>query len=227
MKRKTNVALSIVWIILVYGLFLFMRSQLKFPTLDLNNYGWLVPVFMIVSFWGGVLALVSTEKRTKLRVFTSVLLIVGIVVSFCYTLATTFFFNFMEPGIYPLYSETTNPDDYLVLDGEFEGNYETLTELMPREIPEEAENVKYKYYYNSTLSGRFEVSWSLPEKEYEQLKKQTLAKNGEIVYGENGETVFSASWNLTEIPAFFTGFSAAFNDELKTVTYNAYQIYCD
>ena len=96
---------------------------------------------------------------------------------------------------------------------------------MPREIPEEAENVKYKYYYNSTLSGRFEVSWSLPEKEYEQLKKQTLAKNGEITYGENGETVFSASWNLTEIPAFFTGFSAAFNDELKTVTYNAYQIY--
>ena len=83
MKRKINVALSIVWIILVYGLFLFMRSQLKFPTLDLNNYGWLVPVFMIVSFWGGVLALVSTEKRTKLRVFTSVLLIVGIVVSFC------------------------------------------------------------------------------------------------------------------------------------------------
>lgn len=227
MKRKTNIVLSAVWIALVYGLFFFMRSQLKFPTLDLNNYGWLVPAFMTVSFWGVVVALVATAKRKKLRVFTSVFLIAGIVVSFCYTLATTYFFNSTEPGLYPLYSETTSPDDYLVLDGKFEGNYETLTQLMPREIPEEAENVAYRYYYNSTRSGRFEASWSLPEAEYEQLRKETLAKNGEITYGENGKTIFSASWNLTEIPAFYTGFSAVFNDAERTVKYSAYQIYCD
>ena len=226
MKRKINITLSVIWVVLVYGLFFFMRSQLKFPTLDLYNYGWLVPVFMTVSFWGLVFSLVSTEKRKKLRVFTSVFLIMGLLISFCYALVTTYFFNSIEPGIYPLYSETTNPDDYLVLDGKFEENYETLTKLMPKDIPEKAEDVTYKYYYNSIRSGRFEASWSLPETEYESVKKETLEKDGEIT--QDGEmTVFSTSWNTTEIPAFFTGFSASFNDLTKTVAYSAYQIYCD
>lgn len=227
MKRKINIALSLIWIVLVYGLFFFMRSQLKFPTLDLYNYGWLVPMFMTVSFWGLVFAFASTEKRKKLRIFTSVFLIMGVSASFFYTFATTYFFNIMEPGIYPLYSETTNPDDYLIFDGDFEGNYERLVELMPEEIPEKAENVTYKYYYNSIRSGRLEASWSLPETDYELLKKETFAKNGEATQGEDGAMTFSASWNITEIPAFYTGFSAGFDDEARTVKYSAYQIYCD
>lgn len=72
MKRKTNIVLSAIFIISVYGLFFLMRSQLKFPTLELYDYGWLVIAFMTASFWGLIFALVSTEKRKKLRVFTSV-----------------------------------------------------------------------------------------------------------------------------------------------------------
>ncbi len=226
MKRKVNIVLSILWVGLVYGLFFFMRSQLKFPTLALYNGGWLIPLLMTVSFWGLVFALVSVEKRKKLRVFSSAFIVIGIAVSLCYTFQTTLFFYVTEPGIYPLYSETLNADDYLVFDKEFEGNYEYLTELMPSEIPEEAENVKYEYYYNSFRSGRFEASWSLPEAEYESLKKETLNKNGEVIQ-EEGVITFTTYWNVTDIPAFHTGFTAEFEDSTKTVRYNAYQIYCD
>ena len=225
MKRKINVALSLVWIVLVYGLFFYMRSQLKFPTLDLNNGGWLVPLFMTVSFWGLVFALVSVEKRKKLRVFSSVFIIIGIIASLCYTTVTTFFFNTDEPGIYPLYSQTSDPDDYLIFDERFEGNYEYLTEIMPKKIPEEAENVIYEYKYNSTLSGSLKASWSLPQVQYDALKKETLNKEGDIAYGE-GVTTFTAAWNITDIPAFWTNFIVEFNDVAKTVTYSARQIYC-
>lgn len=224
MKRKINIALSLVWIALVYGLFFYMRSQLKFPTLELHNGGWLVPLFMTVSFWGLVFALVSVEKRKKLRVFSSVLIIIGIIASLCYTTVTTLFFNTDEPGVYPLYSQTSDPADYLIFDKHFEGTYEYVTQIMPSQIPEEAENVIYEYKYNSTLSGSLKASWSLPQAQYDALKKETLGKKGEITYGE-GTTTFTIGWNITGI-SVSTSFSAEFNDTTKTVTYSARQIYC-
>lgn len=225
MKRKINIALSLIWLVLVYGLFFYMRSQLKFPTLDLQNEGWLVPLFMTVSFWGLVLALVSGEKRKKLRIFSSVFIIIGIIASACYTTVTTYFFNTDEPGIYPLYSETTDTADYLIFDKAFEGNYDYIIQFMPSQIPEEAENVKYEYKYNSTLSGSFSASWSLPQAKYEALKKETLGKKGEIAYNAD-ITIFTTNWDITDASVFGTSFSAEFNDATRTVSYSSRQIYC-
>ena len=226
MKRKTNIVLSVILIILVYGLFFLMRSQLKFPTLELHDYGWLVIAFMTASFWGLIFALVSTEKRKKLRVFTSVFVVLGIVASLCYMTVTTYFFTFMEPGIYPLCSETTDPDDYLVFDGRFDANYEYITEIVPLEIPEKAENVEYKYYYSGIWSGRFNASWGLPETDYDLLKEETLNKSGDVT--QEGEvTTFVTEWNTTDIPAFGTNMTIEFNDETKIVSCSAYQIYHD
>ena len=227
MKRKINIALSMVWIVLVYGLFFYMRSQLKFPTLDLSNGGWIIPLFMTFSFWGLVFAFASTEKRKKLRIFSSLLIIIGIAISLCYAFQTTLFFYVTEPGIYPLYSETLSSDDYLVFDKEFEGNYEYLTEIMPSGIPEKAEDVKYEYFYNGFRSGSFEASWILPESEYKAVKREVLNKTGEITREEDGVTTFNTSWNITDIPAFYTDFTAEFDDATKTVRYSAYQVYCD
>ena len=224
MKRKTNIALSVILIISVYGLFFLMRSQLKFPTLELHDYGWLVIAFMTASFWGLIFALFSTEKRKKLRVFTSVFVVLGIVASLCYMTVTTYFFTFMEPGIYPLCSETTDPDDYLVFDGRFDANYEYITEIIPLEIPEKAENVEYKYHYDGIRSGSFNASWSLPETEYKLLKEETLRKSGDITH-EGAVTTFVTSWNVTEIPAFGTNLTVEFNDDTKTVSYSARQVY--
>lgn len=226
MKRKTNIALSVILIISVYGLFFLMRSQLKFPTLELYDYGWLVIAFMTASFWGLFFSLVSTEKRKKLRVFTSVIVVLGIVASLCYMTVTTYFFTFMEPGIYPLCSETTDPDDYLVFDGKFDANYQYIIDFVPSEIPAKADNVMYRYYYNSIRSGRFNASWSLPETEYNLLKEETLNKSGDVT--QEGEvTTFATEWNATDIPAFGTDLIAEFNDETKSVSYSIYQIYCN
>lgn len=141
MKRKINIVLSIIWIVSVYDLFFFMRSQLKLPTLNLNDNGWIIPVLMTTSFRGFVFALISTAKRNKLRIFTSVFIIIGIAASLCHTDYTTFFFTVAEPGIYPLYSETTKPDDCLIFDEEFQSNYEHITEIVPKELAEKAGNV--------------------------------------------------------------------------------------
>lgn len=224
MKRKTNVALSIVFTILVYGLFFFMRSKLRFPTLDLYNYGWIVIAFMIASFWSLVFSVAFAEKRRILRSFASVFVVLGILASLCYMTITTSFFSFAQPGIYPLYSETTDPDDYLVFDGRFEANREYITEFVPSEIPVNAENVEYKYHYDGIRSGRFNASWSLPETDYDLLKEETLKKSGNITY-EGVVTTFITSWNVTDIPAFGTNMTVEFNDETKTVSYSVRQIY--
>lgn len=226
MKRKTNIVLSVILIILVYGLFFLMRSQLKFPTLDLNNYGWIVIAFMTASFWCLIFSVAFTEKRRILRGFTSVFVVLGILASLCYMTITTSFFNFAQPGIYPLYSETTDPHDYLVFDGRFEANSEYITEFAPSEIPTNAENVEYKYHYDGIRSGSFNASWSLPETEYKLLKEETLRKSGDVTH-EGAVTTFVTEWNTTDIPAFGTNMTIEFNDETKIVSYSAYQIYHD
>ena len=226
MKRKFNIALSLLWIAVVYGQFFFMRSQLKFPTFDLHNGGLLVIAFMTASFWGLVFALLATEKRKIFRIFSSVFIVIGIAANLFCTCCTTFFFSYNEPGLYPLYSETKNPDDYLELDDRFESNYEYIIKYVPSEIPKEAENVIYEYYYNSIKRGILKVSWSLPESEYNALKNETLKKDGEITYTKN-LAIFSTYWNITDIPAYWTGLTVEFDDNAKTASYAVSQVYCE
>ncbi len=203
-----------------------MRSQLEFPSIRTDSSGFILICFMVVPFWGLFLSLVIKKKRKILHTVISVFIILGILVHAGYIFVFTGAFQFWSPGGYPLYSETANVADYLVLDGKLKDNYDNIIKYMPEEIPEGASDVTYEYKYDSGMSGRFAASWSLPAEEFKALEEEFRLKGCSVEQVEKG-TVYSVSWNVTDIPAFFTTMNVYFWHETNTVSYWVNQIYCD
>lgn len=226
MRKKINLLLSFLWLATVYGMYFFMRSQLEFPAIRLDSLGIFLICIMIPPFWAMFFSLVLKNKRKILHTIISVFIVLGIFVHAGYVFVCTGGFQFWSPGGYPLYSETTNEKDYLVLDGKLKDNYDNIIKYMPEDIPQSATDVTYEYKYDSSVSGRFTASWSLPEDELKALEEEFKTKDCSIEQIEKG-TVYTIKWNVTDVPAFFTTMNVYFWYETNTVSYWVSQIYCD
>lgn len=212
-KRKITawVIVCLLWETLVVGVHILMRSQLKFPTLNLELFGWLVPMFMAVPFWALLFGIVSVYRKRLMKAFAVMFTSLGIVVYIAYIAFVTLGLTVWEPGLYPLISKTESTADYLVLDGRFEKNYDEITKIMPKTIPEGARNVSYSYEYDPTLRASLSVAWELPENEYIAFKNETLNK-GLLSSAKASEEFFEYKWNVEEIPAFHSRMLIGFDD---------------
>ena len=193
MKKKKQILtwliVCLLWETLVVGVHILMRSQLKFPTLNLEVLGWLVPIFMAVPLVALVFGVVSVRRKKELMEAFS---IIFAVLSALLCVVHIGFSMFILP---PFMSDTKKIGDYLVFDADFVTDlYDEIVEVIPETIPENATNVVYNYRYEPLSHGWMYVYWVLPEDEYEAFKNETLKKDGAITEDSRG-IIFNPSWN--------------------------------
>ncbi len=190
-KRKITawVIGCLLWELVVVGIHIFMRSQLKFPTLNLEVLGWLVPVFIAVPFIALLFGVLSVRRKKELmEAFAIIFAVLGALIYVAYV----GFSIFILP---PLMSDTKNTQDYLVFDSDFVMDfYDEIVEVIPETIPENATNVVYNYRYEPLSHGWLYVYWELPEDEYEDFKNKTLKNDGTVTEIYRG-VKFCPSWN--------------------------------
>lgn len=181
-------------------------------------------LILLVPFLPTALALVGKrivvrEKKSPERKLLSRIIFAGTIPAIL--LGAVFSLVFMI--LPPLASVTQNPSHYMKLDGSMDSFNRAAGDFFPVKVPEQAEQVSYEYErYSAIFSdrSRLEASWVLPQKEYEEVKEQTMEmkqfqKSSVSESGENGVMI------NTVYPEGVT-VSFEYNDKSRRVIYRAY-----
>lgn len=221
-KRRIIVWITVcsIWNLAVIIPHIIMRSHLKFPTLNFEFYGWLIPVFMTVPFHCLFFGIVSVYRKKIMKAFAVCYTVVGIFCYITFLTFTTMCFTEWEPGLYPLVSETDNVADYLVTDNEME--YDKIYKIFPEKIPERVEGVEYKYRYEPLeLDYNVDAKWSLPQADYD-TEKARVRQNAEECREEDGKTICKLWWRSDEVatPGIYYNIDVEFEDKTQAVRYH-------
>lgn len=209
-----------MWNLAVITVHIIMRSQLKFPTLNFEFFGWLIPVFMTIPFHGLFFGILSVYRKRFMKVFATVYITVGILCYVSFVAVVTLGFSSWEPTLYPLISETDNISHYLMLDNETE--YEIIYKMFPREILESAENIQYKYRYEPIeLDYEVNAQWFLSQTDYD-AEKMRVKQNADECEEEDGKTVCTFFWcgQYDRSPGALYNIEIEFDDGMRTVNYH-------
>ena len=210
-KRKITawVVGCLLWELIVIGFYIYTCSLFKFPKLNFDSLGWLIPVFIVLPLVALLLGVLSVRRKKELIEAFAIIFAVLSALLYCAHIFLSLFL------LSPIMSDTTNKDDYLALDNDMALCYEDIVGVIPKAIPENATNVVYKYRYEPWANGCIYVYWELPEDEYEAFKNETLQKDGTIEEGSRG-IIFTPSWNYEGL--FAAWLELILNEENKSVT---------
>ena len=207
-KRTAWIVVCLLWELVVIGFYIYMHSLFKFPKLNFDFLGWLIPIFIVVPLLALLFGVLSVRRKKELMEAFAIIFAVLSALLYC---AHIFLSLFM---LSPIMSDTTNKDDYLVLDNDMALCYEDIVAVIPEAIPENATNVVYKYHYEPWANGCIYVYWELPEDEYEAFKNETMQKDGVITEDSRG-IIFNPSWN--EKGLFGVWLNLIFNDDDNSI----------
>ncbi len=221
-KRKviTWIIICSLWNFAVITVHIIMRSQLEFPTLDFDFYGWLIPVFMTVPFHGLIFGILSVYRKRLIKAFAIFYTAAGIIFYISFVAFVTLGFTQFEPGLYPLVSETDDISHYLILDNETD--YEKVYMVLPEAVPFNAQNIKYKYCYEPVeLDYTVDVQWSLSENDFEQ-EKERVSEYAQECINNDSKTVCTFFWSgqYDKAPGALYNAEVEFDDETRTVSYH-------
>ena len=208
-KRTAWIVVCLLWELVVIGFYIYMHSLFKFPKLNFDFLGWLIPIFIVVPLLALLFGVLSVRRKKELMEAFAIIFAVLSALLYC---AHIFLSLFM---LSPIMSDTTNKDDYLVLDNDMALCYEDIVAVIPEAIPENATNVVYKYHYEPWADGWIYFYWELPEDEYEAFKNETLQKDGTIEKDSRG-IIFYPSWNTDGFLSI--RMDLILNDENNSVT---------
>lgn len=177
-----------------------------------------------------------TEKKRKIRRIISCVLLV---LSYLSALTISPLAYGMLCFIPPVYSQTSNPSNYLILDNYVEdAGRDDILDLFPDYIPHSAviedeygrftgeypDTTKYYYLYEDQIDPNYDIvaEWQLPEEEYEKAKKEIFNRDDEII-----ETETKGDWQLVHFTEDINGMIThsyyfvifAYNDDTNTVRY--------
>ena len=186
-----------------------MCSLFKFTKLNFASLGWLIPVFIVVPLLALIFGVLSVRLKKELMEAFSIIFAVLSALLYCAHIFLSIFF------LSPIMSDTTNKDNYLVLDNDMALLYEDIVGVIPESIPENATNVVYGYHYEPWADGCIYVYWELPEDEYEAFKNETLKKDGTVTETDRG-VKFCPSWN--EKGLFSVWLELILNDENNSIS---------
>lgn len=221
-KRKiiTWIIICSLWNLSVITIHIIMRSQLNFPTLDFDSYGWLIPVFMTVPFHGLFFGILSVYRRRFMKAFAVVYNTVGILCYIFFVAFVTLGFSLWKPVLYPLVSETDDVSHYLILD--YETEYEKIYKVLPERVPENAQNIQYEYHYAPTeLDYTVDARWTLPGNDFEK-EKERVSANAQERIDEDNKTVCTFFWcgQYDRSPGALYNIEIEFDNETGTVSYH-------
>lgn len=186
MKSKIRVSFSIVWLLFVTIPIIITAINLKFPALDYQRYGHIIiPIFLILPLVSVVYSLVTCKLGNTHRV-GDILVISGFVIEMICTLVCTYGFRYYNNDFYPLVSTTTDSSNYLEIESRFkETDYKYIEAVFPKEIPEDATDVKY--YYRCMAFGIYDIKaqWKLPYEKYVVERERIIARNSQNEKADN------------------------------------------
>ncbi len=244
--RSFSAMLLFLWVLLGSGAWLTYREDFLFPRLYKNPVNYIGIVYILLPIIAAIAVLVlyrkpvfTKKRRNKRRWLAGTALSIAMLVA-------------VQPvGIAalalvpPVYSLTTNPENYLML-GSYTRIYgEDIFKLFPANIPRSAvaedsrwyppdkfpETTKYYYYFQDVIDPSFQIyaEWVLPEHEFaEELERfQSYYPEGpkkQIQWGDwtcMSFTDDTLDWTEAEKAISYYYVIFAYNQETGAVRYIA------
>lgn len=243
--RTIFITISIVGIVLSLGFILFVvayyQSRFLYPTVYDDVFDSVFHVifylFFEIQFILCLAILLVVKKRKNIKkkkdnryLIASILTM--LLVTSCFGFPAKMTISMFAP---PIYSETTNPNNYLRFDADFYGHYgdfwrDDICEIFPIVIPNSAiienyegvtfpETTKYYYKYEACVEEKYDLfaEWLLPENEFVAEKERVLAKENIIAITQKGDWQCVYFTDNKVEDRFVTFF--AYNDTTQTVRY--------
>lgn len=256
MKRSTGEIVERIIVMSFSGLLLFLNllPGLFFTFSFLSSYRFIrlytdrleYHLLIAIAYFTPIVLLIAVlilylipKYNKKFRITRGVISGVLICLSIIAMCTTSFIAFLLVSFIPPVYSQTTDPSDYLLLDDyvEYIGRDDIL-DLFPDYIPRSAviedeydrltgkypETTKYYYIHEHQVDDSYDIvaEWQLPEEEYEEAKEDIFNRQDEIIGTET-----KGNWQLVHFTEdlnrmitdgyYFVVF--AYNDETNTVRY--------
>ncbi|MBR6595398.1 MAG: MerR family transcriptional regulator [Oscillospiraceae bacterium] len=176
------------------------------------------------------------KKRKRRFVISSIVVFLSVFLSLVGPMTTALYLTQMAPVIY---SETDDPDNYMVLGTDMQISVDALLLMFPRIIPEGAyaegsdwfsedcypETTRYYYRYSDFLAPDFDIfaQWMLPEDEFcrEVQRVQGNLTNSEVYVRQWGNwTCLSLTEaDFEEVNSFYYHHFFAYNEKTHMVRY--------
>lgn len=155
----------------------------RYPSYSVPNILCVIGIFGVLPI--GVIIFLFYKKK-NLRIFVSKIILQVVMLFFLYVMGIyTLLFNSSVSMSY-----TTDPEHYFVVDDGVKEAMKTIgLNILPEEIPQEAENVKYLYRVAAVIDTELELkaSWQYTDKKaYERAKEILAEREVEDTYKEDG-----------------------------------------
>lgn len=219
MRKKVCLTVCGVWFSLLLIQLIIALCILKYPALDPQFYGFLIPLNLCLPVIATVFTLLSSEKRKLFKWLSVGFTAVGVLNALVFLTFTTWFFHAPVTTFYPMISYTEDADDYLKVEkdiGKQHGDY--LERFFPEEIPREATDIRYEYYRRiDELEFRVVLEYTLPEADFIRLKQQTERDEYAMLREEDGSMFYEYFY---EVDATLR-LRLRFDENLRRICYRA------
>ena len=244
--RAVYMTISIVGLVLSLGFILlivaYFQSRYLYPTVYVDDYFGSLTVVLItflfeIQFILCLALLLVIKKKKKIKKKKDNRYTIAFVLTILWILSWVEFPTKMLLTFYasPIYSQTTNPTNYLRFDGDFYsyyGNYwrDDIYEIFPLVIPDSVtmendgninfpKTTKYYYRYESAFESKYDLfaEWILPKDEFVAEKERILSKKDITTITQKGDwqcVYFTDVGGENMHVTFF-----AYNDTTQTVRY--------
>lgn len=189
---------SFLWIIFLLAPLVYYFSQVNFPIINVPSMIIIILLLLLPVMF------IAIAKITKKEKFFQIILIVCTILNFASICVSTFGFTTNVPYFYPIISYTESEENYLILDTNLYAD--DVFRVFPQRVPNEAENVYYKYYCDiSSNTVQIIAEWTLPGDKYDSEKNR-------FNIGHSSVAVYDCS-------SFAYNLVVEFKDQENTVRY--------
>ena len=198
MRKKVCLSVCGVWFSLLLIQLIIALCILKYPTLDSEFYGFLIPLNLCLPVIAAVFTFVSSEKRKFLKWFSVVFTALGVLNAAVFLTFTTWFFHVPVSTFYPLVSYTDNVADYLNVEKDIQQRHgEYFKRFFPEEIPGNATDVRYEYLRRiDELEFRVALEYTLPEPDFSRVKQQAESDEYAVLRQEDDSVFYEYFYEI-------------------------------
>lgn len=192
MRKKVCLSVCGVWFSLLLIQLILALCILKYPALDSEFFGFLIPLNLCLPVIAAVLTFVSSENRKFLKWFSVVLTALGVLNAAVFLTFTTWFFHAPVSTFYPMVSYTDHVDNYLNVEKDIQEQHgENFKRFFPEEIPENATDVRYEYRRRiDELEFSIVLEYTLPEADFFRVKQQAECDEYAVLREEDGSVFY-------------------------------------
>lgn len=172
-KRKiiTWIITSLLWILFLLAPIVYYAKQVHFPVIA---PGIVLKIIITVLLLLPIIFAIAAKITKKEKIVRTVF-IVCTILNLASIYVFTFGFKTDVPFFYPIISYTDSAENYLIMDTDIYVYEDIFSSVFPKNIPDKAMDVKYKYYCEkSSNTVQIVAEWILPDEDY-VIEKNRLA----------------------------------------------------